>query len=614
MDEVCCIVILWIIAPSSYDNVPEVKYERNGNFNSLQYNQFVWINLEEIETKENFDEVIKDSVNLGCQAWIVANEGVKDFLNAYAEVVETCEQRPQKVHMIFHLNDSSEDISREILSHRTLEDVPNILLIIPSTTSRHNADDGESFDLVTSPFAGRFNNTHPILLDVFGNSTLTSDANLFPDKLQNLQQRHLRLSLFNYKPYTTVQHVDAGKGNANAMMTEEELTILIDGTECLMFLEFCSRHNCTLFISEDEEGQWGVIYENRTGNGLTGAVVERRAEASVGALYMWYYESQFLTLSKIISRTGITCIVPRPALLPGWLTPILPFSPTLWIACLASLLLGIIGLQTIAKYHKSSAVHQSDERRSFVNSVLTVMAIYVLQPIEFIDRRFIERTVIGCILVTGWLIGNIYASGLASVMTIPRFVAPIDTPEDLAASGMEWSATHDAWIFSIQSATEPLLVTLVKNFRIRSHEQLRSHSLRSDIGFSIERLQYGHFAIGDYIQEDILDDYQIMVQDIYWEYCVVMSYKTWSLLPMFDDLVLHVAESGIQKYWELLVAQRHQNIQVQLGVAQSRHHDSLGPEPLKPTHLFGLFAVWGLGMMLATAVFLAETCWRFKTQ
>lgn len=73
------------------------------------------------------------------------------------------------------------------------------------------------------------------------------------------------------------------------------------------------------------------------------------------------------------------------------------------------------------------------------------------------------------------------------------------------------------------------------------------------MAFSIERLPYGHFAIGEYVVEDAIENYQIMKEDIYWEYCLAMSVKTWPLLPQFDDLVLRVAQSGIQKYWELKV-------------------------------------------------------------
>lgn len=44
-----------------------------------------------------------------------------------------------------------------------------------------------------------------------------------------------------------------------------------------------------------------------------------------------------------------------------------------------------------------------------------------------------------------------------------------------------------------------------------------------------------------------------MPSDIYWEYCVAMSSKTWSLLPNFNEFIMRVAQSGIQKNWELMV-------------------------------------------------------------
>lgn len=63
----------------------------------------------------------------------------------------------------------------------------------------------------------------------------------------------------------------------------------------------------------------------------------------------------------------------------------------------------------------------------------------------------------------------------------------------------------------------------------------------------------GHYAIGEYIDEIALNNLQLMPNDIYYEYCVAMSYKTWPFKSIFDLLVLRVAETGIQKYWELQV-------------------------------------------------------------
>lgn len=81
-------------------------------------------------------------------------------------------------------------------------DVPNILLILPSI-------DNNSYDLITSEFVGRFNSSSSILLDklYWGNISFRNNANLFPDKLHNLQQRIVKLAIFNYKPYTIWENV-----------------------------------------------------------------------------------------------------------------------------------------------------------------------------------------------------------------------------------------------------------------------------------------------------------------------------------------------------------------------------------------------------------------------
>lgn len=60
--------------------------------------------------------------------------------------------------------------------------------------------------------------------------------------------------------------------------------------------------------------------------------------------------------------------------------------------------------------------------------------------------------------------------------------------------------------------------------------------------------------MGDYIDENSLNFLRLMHYDIYFEYCYAMFYKTWPLKSAFDLLVLHVVESGMQKYWELQVS------------------------------------------------------------
>lgn len=41
-------------------------------------------------------------------------------------------------------------------------------------------------------------------------------------------------------------------------------------------------------IISDDEGEWGAIQDNMTGDGILGAVVERRVDVGLSALYSWY--------------------------------------------------------------------------------------------------------------------------------------------------------------------------------------------------------------------------------------------------------------------------------------------------------------------------------------
>lgn len=93
------------------------------------------------------------------------------------------------------------------------KDIPNILIISPSSTERVDSKreiiDGTSFDLITSTFVGQSDNTNTRILDTYTATTqkFTKNADLFPDKFSNLHKRIVRLALFNYKPYTIWEEV-----------------------------------------------------------------------------------------------------------------------------------------------------------------------------------------------------------------------------------------------------------------------------------------------------------------------------------------------------------------------------------------------------------------------
>ncbi|KAG8257581.1 hypothetical protein J6590_046269 [Homalodisca vitripennis] len=125
---------------------------------------------------------------------------------------------------------------------------------------------------------------------------------LYPDKVTDLNRIEMKVATFNYPPYAILQP--------------------LEGTEIRIALEYAQRHNCSLTIITDKE-QWGQIFENGTGDGIVGAVVEVWAEMGLGALYLCFHYYQFLDLSVLYIHMSITCLAPQPKLVFSLLVPII---------------------------------------------------------------------------------------------------------------------------------------------------------------------------------------------------------------------------------------------------------------------------------------------------
>lgn len=50
----------------------------------------------------------------------------------------------------------------------------------------------------------------------------------------------------------------------------------------LIALEYAKRHNMTPELIVDEEGEWGAVYENWTGNGVLGNLGQDKGDVGLG--------------------------------------------------------------------------------------------------------------------------------------------------------------------------------------------------------------------------------------------------------------------------------------------------------------------------------------------
>nr|QGW45449.1 ionotropic receptor 41a [Bradysia odoriphaga] len=586
------------------------------NFNWIhegeKYPQMIWLKYDAQESNQsNVDDLIRMSIDSGCQAFIASPNTVIDFLDAFENVRFTSKNRYHLVHVVAlpTSTDKSAEYIQEILNHPSVQDIPNILIISPSVRKNETAGDfeGRFYDLITSTFVSRYNSQDRRLLDTFDtlNERFVDNANLFPEKFSDLEGRPVRLAMLSYNPNSLWEKVPAGFGNANLVGSDEEKNMITDGTETTMITSFCDVYNCTSTIfPADGVGDWGTIEDNYTGDGVLGAVVERRADIGVGAFYLWHHEFLFLDFSMPISRSGVSCVCPKPSRRSGWFLPVEPFSIAMWNAELITFV-GIFVAITIIKGLFNNVASQLDIGLYFTETV----GIIMLQSININSNRMPEVILRTITLLACVLIASAYGGGLASIMTVPQFEPPIDSTHQMVLKNIEWGITDggDAWVYDLLDATEPDLIRMVELFVTMPYKELEARIKTRDYCFVLERLRYGHYAVSDYINEESLNNLRLMRYDIYWGHCVAMFYKTWPFKSVFDLHVLHVIESGIQKFWELGAILRHSNAKVQLGISISSDREKPEPVNLSLDHVSGAFAIFGIGCTCAVVAFIIES-------
>ncbi|XP_077285106.1 putative glutamate receptor [Arctopsyche grandis] len=569
-----CLTVLSKTHLDIIENIPIMRYDQTNISDPISMSSF-----------------ILKSFDLGCSDFIILLDSPQEFLSIFDENIHLTNQRRGNRKLVFlpsFADQTSRDKLISILQESTLSFVPDILLVLPACDAVNCSD----YDLATHKYVGTHGNGELVILDRWrsNNKTFARNTYLFPDKLTNMQGRVLKVATFSYKPYSIIQ------------VDENDNIVGLDGTEMKTCIEFCKWINCTIQIIRDDEHEWGEIWDNRTGNGILGNIITDAADIGYGALYSWYHEYLFLDLSMPVIRTGITCITPVPSLVARWLLPILPFNSLMWFSVLVAIVIGSLGLFITSRPTKN--------RFTAFESVMATVGILVVQVPPINNPSAALRHVLCWLLLLSLILSNVYSSGLASSITVPKYEDPIDTVQQLVDRDMEWGATHDAWIFSILLSTEPNIVHLVKKFQKIPDKKLRDRGKTRDFAYSIERLPAGYYAIGEYVTEDSASRFRLMSEDIYWEQCVIMARKSSPFTRKINKFLGRIHQAGLLNSWETQVVLKHSNFAVQLAVKLSQHVHADGNEPqsLDINQLQGPLFLLLFGASVAFVTFVVECC------
>uniref|UniRef100_A0A182PLJ1 Ionotropic glutamate receptor C-terminal domain-containing protein n=1 Tax=Anopheles epiroticus TaxID=199890 RepID=A0A182PLJ1_9DIPT len=516
------------------------------------------------------------AVDNGCQAFIVDELGIENFLDLFIPVHDLAYQRSLDKRLILMLTQQNQThLFERIRSHGALRELPNVLFVV--------YDEQERPTNLYHSVVGIFDVLDPTVNVVMEKIPIDWERSwkhhaFFPEKSSNLQGYVLRMATLNYLPFT--------------------------GYERLV----------------EDEDEWGEVYPNGTGNGLMGSVAERQTDIAFGAFYLWYKPYNFSTYTATISRSGVTVLVPKPKMLPFWHTPFLSFSLQLWIMVMVTFVTGIFATWTAGKVRLRLLLMTSPANRTWTepsdlfaeqltlsDAVLMMVGFFVAQSSSIRNDLWSCVFLFTSLLLAGFMVSNLYSGGLASVMTVPKYEKSIDTVIDFADSEMKLLGPTSYCLEEIWNASEPHLVQIQKTFSAAGPQEMNRHAHMGDRGFIVELAQHGNFAPNNFLDRQCSANLQPLKDFIYTQNCAALITNTNPLRSNLNEYILRVQQSGILYHLGIRTANRYLPTDVMQTIERSRlHQHDEGAIRLEVGHFLGAFFILGYGLLCAAIVFMGE--------
>ncbi|KXJ80591.1 hypothetical protein RP20_CCG024315 [Aedes albopictus] len=533
-------------------------------------------------------------IESGCNTFIVHHHVILDFLDIFLEAHDLASYRNPNKYVVLLLEDhASNDLLDSIRNHPCLWEIMNFLVCQP-------ARGGSVIELLSHRFIDYGKGFAWHLVDRYHTEEHAFDFGnvLFPDRTLNLLGRSIRVATFNVNPHIFLSMDDAG----NSRVKLENHSYLLDGLNGFLLVEFCRRRNCTIDLVVDSKNMWGVIQPNRTGNGIIGNLVERRADLGIGALSNWHHCYSFLTFSAPVQRGGVTCLTPKPNLLPRWKVIAMVFLTSVYLSIIGTFVCSVAIYTTIFRYSMKNPL-----TKSIVWNALNVLAVFLLQSTSNFRNRSVSETIFSVALLLFSLnIAAIYSGKYASLRTIPLYESAINTLEDLAKSGIPWLQAHEAWSYSLLLSKNPTIMKLVSLFKVYPIPKLHQIADQGGSAFAMGRLSNGHLMLGDWINAGNIHRYQLMRDDLYYEHEIAMATKTWPLIEKFNELLHQTASGLLLRPQELRIMYQHNDYYVQTVGLNSHVRAAYEPRALALEDVFGGLIVLGFGLLCAGVAFVTE--------
>ncbi|XP_058832492.1 uncharacterized protein LOC131690606 [Topomyia yanbarensis] len=556
-----------------------------------------------IAAEQDVESYLEDAIEHGCQSYIVITRYVMNYLQLKLDIKERTLQRIRdRNFLIFYENSTMLD--KSWFTREALKMYPNLWFIVPSGNS--------NYDLYTQNYS--ISNTAEVQLvesyNVIENK-FVGDGNVFYDKMFDLQRRDVAMGVADYVPYCMTSNVGENKGNIDAFNSSSPKELFLEGIEGTLIVEFCRIRNCNIKLWDFGPSGWGDIYDNGTGYGEVYSTYSKQTEfATCCVYYDWYFH--LMDGSQYICKSTVILLVPGAKLRPMFLTLIYPFAKTLWLSVGLMLVVMTFVHHMITSLNLKHSMDRDSAQPPIEKSIFDMISIYLDQGIFPNSISSSYRVLISFILLSGVVLSNSYAGGLASVLTVPRYEKSIETVHDYVLSPYRWAAPAVAWIFALFGAESYDIRTVVERFdEVPDENEMFRRSLPGDYAIGVELLNGGNFAYGKSVRDENVGTFDIMKEILYFAYTIGYSQRGWPLMEYFNKFNLEAISHGFIIVWERQAIRKYTSTRMQQALIQisEGHKDEEEKKPLTTEHVLGPMIVLMIGLLAALTIFLGELAW-----
>ncbi|KAJ9599189.1 hypothetical protein L9F63_010320 [Diploptera punctata] len=582
---------------------------------TLKNSRLLQTGFEEYE----WDSLLVGLMDASCLAFIVHTSDIQFMVKTFARLFHSplSHQRADRKFLYLptqQVSDNEFDSNiRQLYRLREMDFMPDTVVAKVSTTLNSTSQTNYLFyseeseeniqvELITHQFVGP-DPTDAVLLDVWTSTHgFLHQTNIYPDKVTNLMGKQLSFTTILYPPLSAVYvNIDPP---------------VYDGLEFQIMHAMAKKNNFTFKLVFKPDDWWGAIWKNGSGTGMSGHVSMDLADIGFGAIYLWENEYRFTDYSTVYFRTSLTAVLPKPKLLPGWMVPIHPFNENMWIAVAVSVFMCTTVLYVVSQ--STTKLLGSGTGKTVVNMYSTwlecgfrTMGLLVLQvPPDERDwstpRQVPMRHLVTWLILFFFVVTTGYSAGLASVLTLPKYEPPIETPVEMADRDVVWGGMDIAYVFFLQKSLDPKMRKLASNFIEANEEYLTKKAQTGEMGFVIERMLNGHFFLPTYVTEKTMKKLRVMKEDYVYGHCVYMIRKGSPYKNIINKIVHKVRDTGLVLYWEDRTVRRYMSTRRQHAVINSRKDMDNGPTRLMIRHVTGSFYLLFYGLSASLVIFIFE--------